>query len=450
MYRVAGRFLCLVFVAAVWVTGAQSVEAAGVEILSPAAGSEVSGEVEVVARVVPPRSVRLHRVVMQTADGEAVRMAPRFADTYSAVLDTAQLRNGRQAVVVIASAVGGNESTLHPDTAGAWESEVRAWQAEVPVVVHNEYQHYWGDLHAHTSYSDGCRLPAEAYAYARDRARLDFFAVTDHSELLTLEEYADTIAVAGDSNLPGRFVALYGVECTDATGHMNVYMSATPYLPAALDDRYSAIGERALLGHFNHPGLTSPADQGWSDDFEGFHYAAAADGSMALVEVRNPEEEAAYIALLEAGWHVGAAGCQDQHEATWGTGGSTWTVALARELTRESILEALRARRTYSAGDRNLRLTFTMDGEDMGARITRPAGTLSCLVTVSDPDTSDRIDRIELFVDGRVVQTVRPALTRYAWAVTLELSPGEHYCFVRVAQAGEKTSWSSPIWMSAY
>jgi len=71
-------------------------------------------------------------------------------------------------------------------------------------------------------------------------------------------------------------------------------------------------------------------------------------------------------------------------------------------------------------------------------------------VTVSDSDTSDRIDRIELLVDGRVVKTVRPALTRYAWAVTLEVSPGEHYCFVRVAQAGEKTSWSSPIWMSAY
>jgi hypothetical protein len=97
-----------------------------------------------------------------------------------------------------------------------------------------------------------------------------------------------------------------------------------------------------------------------------------------------------------------------------------------------------------------MRLTFTVDGEDMGARIARPAGTLTCLVTVSDQDVADVVDRIELLVDGRVVETVRPALTRYAWAVTLELSPGEHYCFVRVAQAGEKTSWSSPIWVSAY
>ena len=170
---------------------------------------------------------------------------------------------------------------------------------------------------------------------------------------------------------------------------------------------------------------------------------------MAVVEVKNANQEAAYIKLLDSGWHVGAAGCEDQHEQAWGMG-KTWTVALAPALTREAILEALRSRRTYSTADRNLELSFTVDGEDMGAQIARPAGKLTCMVTVLDPDPDDIVDRIEWFVDGQVVATIRPKLTKYVWAVPVEFPAGRHYCFVRVAQAGNRLTWSSPVWVSAY
>jgi hypothetical protein len=171
---------------------------------------------------------------------------------------------------------------------------------------------------------------------------------------------------------------------------------------------------------------------------------------MALVAVRNPREEQAYIRLLEAGWHVGAAGCQDQHEQTWGTGGSSWTVALARELTPQAILDALRSRRTYSAGDRNLQVSFTLDGEDMGSRFSRPAGNLTSLVSVFDPDESHVIDRIDLILDGQVVASTRPKLPKYTWAIPIEPTPGSHYCFVRITQAGGHTTWTSPIWVTTY
>jgi hypothetical protein len=48
------------------------------------------------------------------------------------------------------------------------------------------------------------------------------------------------------------------------------------------------------------------------------------------------------------------------------------------------------------------------------------------------------------------VKSVRPKLTAYAWAVPVELAPGQHYCFVRVRQVGDKMTWSSPVWVSAY
>jgi hypothetical protein len=41
--------------------------------------------------------------------------------------------------------------------------------------------HYFGNLHSHTSFSDGSGTPDEAYKYARDVGDLDFLAVTEHN-----------------------------------------------------------------------------------------------------------------------------------------------------------------------------------------------------------------------------------------------------------------------------
>ncbi len=428
--------------------GGVSAFGASVEIISPSAGSELNGSVKVTARVAVQPGETLDKVMLQTSRGDMVRMAPEFADTYSATLDTTALRNGRQPLLVVASARGENPSVLHPDR-NAWQSTIRNWEAEIQVMVANPYHYYWGDLHAHTSYSDGAGLPKDAYAFARDKAHLDFFAVTDHSPLLTFDEYQDVIAQAEQANQPGRFAALWGFEEPGTYGHICFYMTSTPSLPGRLDALYQAAGEMGLVGHFNHPSVTTQPGAVFQNDFEGFRYVATADRAMAVVEVKNTNQEAAYIKLLDSGWHVGAAGCEDQHEQTWGMG-KTWTVALAPALTRETILEALRSRRTYSAADRNLELSFTVDGEDMGAQIARPAGKLTCLVTVLDPDPDDVIDHIDLVLDGQMVATIRPKLTRYAWSVPVEFLAGRHYCFVRVGQAGDRLTWSSPVWVEAY
>ena len=42
------------------------------------------------------------------------------------------------------------------------------------------YHLYWGDVHGHTSLSDGQGTPDEYFTYARDTANLDFTILTDH------------------------------------------------------------------------------------------------------------------------------------------------------------------------------------------------------------------------------------------------------------------------------
>ncbi|HBF38652.1 MAG TPA: hypothetical protein DDW50_15205, partial [Firmicutes bacterium] len=51
-------------------------------------------------------------------------------------------------------------------------------------IPYDTYQTYFGYLHAHTSFSDGSGTPEEAYQYAREIGKLDFFAITDHGELI--------------------------------------------------------------------------------------------------------------------------------------------------------------------------------------------------------------------------------------------------------------------------
>jgi hypothetical protein len=44
-------------------------------------------------------------------------------------------------------------------------------------------QVYFGNLHSHTSYSDGSGKPAEACQYARNTAKVDFLMISEHNHI---------------------------------------------------------------------------------------------------------------------------------------------------------------------------------------------------------------------------------------------------------------------------
>ncbi len=417
---------------------------------TPTAGAVVSGVVDVTITLKPTPGEVLTSPVVQTIDGKQVPLFPAGKEnSFVGMVDTTRLSNGRQTLLVYATPKGRDaHREEYADESWGWDRMVR--QGEVAIVVRNPYRFCLGDIHAHTSYSDGGWYPNEAYRYARDEAKLDFFAVTDHDWITTRDEFADIIAQANTFDEAGRFVALWGFERTNGdTGHMCFYMTDITQTPNDLTDCYRFVGQNGLLGHFNHPWKNKDG-QSWRNDFQEFRYSPDADRSMAMVELRSTDEEECYIAMLNNGWHVGAVGDEDVHKAQWGQG-PTWTVALAKELTREGILEALWARRTYSAADRNLKLEFTLDSEDMGAQVSRPAGKYEFSLALDDPDQADVISHVDVFMDGKIVSTIKPeAPTKGQWTGALEFPAGKHYCFVRVTQTGNKVSWSSPIWVTAY
>lgn len=86
---------------------------------------------------------------------------------------------------------------------------------------------FWGDLHSQTIFSDGLRCPEELYTFARDEAFLDIFALADHTEFLTDDQWDYFTAVNNrfnDDDDDHHFVTLVGQEWTNHKfGHRNLY-----------------------------------------------------------------------------------------------------------------------------------------------------------------------------------------------------------------------------------
>lgn len=132
----------------------------------------------------------------------------------------------------------------------------------------NGYQVYFGNLHSHTSYSDGILNPREAYRTAEGNG-LDFMAITEHNHAaaggsdgiyLTPELYEDLKKTAAEFSVPGKFAALYGQEFSTISkgNHMNVFNASTVIDVASGD--FKTLYEKWLPSHpevkfiqFNHP-----------------------------------------------------------------------------------------------------------------------------------------------------------------------------------------------------
>lgn len=407
-----------------------------VQIVAPKEGASLSGPVDVEVKFTTVVPVAKAVAYLGAASAEL----RSEGDTWKGTIDTARTANGRQQLIVAASAAGTSADAERQKLGVLAIVSAFGIYSGMPVVVRNPYNFYWGDLHAHTLYSDGVQTPADAYRHARDVAKLDFFCVTDHDDALTFDEYADCRAQADAFDKPGSFAALYGVEWTTEAGHMCFYMADRFRLSPDLAEAYRELNALGVPAHFNHPGAT---------DFQRAAFFPEGAGSLCAAEVRNEKEETSWVAMLNAGWRVSPDGSEDTHGATWGDG-ANWTVALARDLTRASILDAMRARRMYSTFDRNMRLDFTVDGEDMGAVTSRPAGDIPYVVDVADPDAGERIARIDLVLDGVPLVSVQPNEAHHRWAAKVPIRPGRHYAYVRVTEADGNQAWSSPIWVTAH
>lgn len=317
---------------------------------------------------------------------------------------------------------------------------------------------YFGNFHAHTSYSDGSGTPKEAYKYARETGDLDFLAITEHNHAKagpTKGDRKDDLLIATDSSLypklisdanaaneDNKFVAIYGQEFSTISkgNHTNVFMAnkviRTPngeYETVFSDVWMTGFGVEVI--QLNHPwdgkdstkkkmsakavGTSVDTNYGFNRFPSRAAFVKALDGRATMIEVvngpglTNPEEDeedevlfgtvkpAFYYAYLNLGLHLAPTGDQDNHYRTWGTLTETRTVVIAPKLTRTEILKAMKERRVYATEDKDLQVLFKVNGKLMGS-INPPlasGGKATITVSIKDTDEPSSAYQVKIFYD---------------------------------------------------
>lgn len=342
----------------------------------------------------------------------------------------------------------------------AWNKERALIARSNPIRVQEKppaWRVFFGDIHIHTIYADGIGEIEEAYEFGRDAKGLDFCAVSEHdtagrrgSELLA-ERAAAAVRRYHDE---GRYVTILGYEWSRKPGHRNVYFPTDDFEPfflkgvnepEALVKRYEG---REVLIIPHHPKFLAKMD--WS-----FRH----DGAQRLVEIFSQwgcsEEgrEHSVVAGLKRGQRLGIIAGTDNHFARPGAGrrgprdGAGLAAVLAKDLTRASIWEALRARRTYATTGARILLDFTVAGAPVGTIHEKADPEAPRRVRLSVAG-QDRLASLEILKNGEVAAS-HPAKGYEDVLEWEDRSPlgGETFYYARVLQEDGERAWSSPIWL---
>jgi predicted metal-dependent phosphoesterase TrpH len=325
-----------------------------------------------------------------------------------------------------------------------------------------ELKCFYGNLHAHTSYSDGKSTPDSAFAYARDMAQLQVEALTEHNNYtdksITPAQYQNLRLVADTFTIDGQYVALAGQEIgiwsSNGFGHINIFEAPEllAYIPGNLLGTYQAIIDMGYPAMFNHP---TPGPYN-CPNFANLHYYPDYSQAMYLLEVMNSDYnyENAYLLALNNGWQVGASANQDNHDHNWGNAANSsgrilLTGIWADTLTKASVLEALQARRTfatmvYPATDR-MEVSLKSEEHWQGEHFITSNSSISFQIKASA--IAVNFKKIYLYTDGVATDSLSLNNRDTLWNLDKEVKWGKHYFFVKAVQADNDLAWTSPLFI---
>jgi hypothetical protein len=320
----------------------------------------------------------------------------------------------------------------------------------------DDYQLFWGDLHNHDAVGYAQGSLERTYDVAR--SHLDFLAFTPHAQWhdmprmpnnahqkwvdgfkVTAEQWPKVRKFAAAHNQPGRFVSILAYEW-----HSSWYGDYCLYYSGDGGELRYFEDVRALQKYALETGtLAIPHHLGYKQGWRGANLQYLDPRVSPVVEIysehglaENDRVPRDYVrhsngprwtkntleAILARGFRVGVIASTDDHLGYPGAYGEGIAGVFAKDLSRESILEALRARRTLAATGDRIGLAVKLNGRWMGSALPY-AGDRELEVVVN---ARDEIDRVEVFRDGRAIHRMFPADTaskNIRW-------PGEFLCRV--------------------
>ena len=323
------------------------------------------------------------------------------------------------------------------------------------------YNVYYGSLHNHSNVSDGTGTPAEAYNYAKDTSHLDFFSLADHSGSIDATEWTAIKNAANAYNQDGVFAAFWGFEWSSsgAYGHIAVINTDDYCTTASPVNTFSALctwlNSRECVAFMNHPGR----ENGGRTEFN--HFTTTPSDKIAGMELWNKNvgfstyyyndgyytsdgNKGYFDEAITRNWKIGASGSEDNHSGNWGNASNYRMAVLANAKTRTDIYAAIQARRFFSTLDKNIALSFKINGSEMGSTVMPGNYTMQILATDGDGEV---FTSVKLVKNGVVVNTWTPNSANPNITQTLTCNTADYF-YVIIKEADNDEAISSPVWCS--
>ncbi|MBW1698818.1 MAG: DUF3604 domain-containing protein [Deltaproteobacteria bacterium] len=275
----------------------------------------------------------------------------------------------------------------------------------------SKYRLYWGDPHG-GQVEMAAKIP-DFFKYARNVSAIDFTGYQRNDHSLSTRDWDLQQAAEIEFYEPGRFVPLPGFEWSGTTekgGHHNVYFRRhnQPIRRSSHSDLKDKSDLDTDLPHITDvysayrykDVVITPHVGGYPADLN--HHDPSLEPAIEVISTHGTFEWFLKEAL-KRGYKVGFVGGSDGYtgrpggefpgylERRYSKGG--YTGLYAEELTLESILEALKARRCYATTGKRIIASLTADGHFMGEEyISRSAPKISAMVSGTAP-----LESIELF-----------------------------------------------------
>ncbi len=302
--------------------------------------------------------------------------------------------------------------------------------------VHKDNQDkklFWGDIHNHNAIGYAKGSLDRSFKIAK--SHLDFFCFTPHTQWPDMPvmpenahlKWVKGFQVAKDNweNIkrlvkeyyhPGKFVTFLGYEWhSNYCGDLCIIF---PHDKASLNyfedvkslQQYAKDNNAVLIPH--HPAYK----KGWRGQDWSVLDTDVSPVAEIYSEHGNAESEYSPIryiwhsmggrdtrntlhSLWKQGFRVGVVASTDNHLGFPGAYGEGLAAVYADSLTRESILEAVKAKRTYGVSADRIELDFRLNGHYMGESVA-PTSQRHIVVKVKGKGI---VDRVEILKNNQVI-----------------------------------------------
>ncbi len=287
---------------------------------------------------------------------------------------------------------------------------------------------YKGNLHAHTTLSDGTKTPEELIDIYR-KGEYDFLSITDHSIVVDPSELdgKGLLLIPGGEMCIGRseagewyHIVVIGVEKTLPYRDLDYDLD-----PQKVIDHANEVGGLAIVAHPYWSGLNH------SDIMKLKDYHGVEIYNTSCEYCRNTGLSASHVdGLIAAGLEPFIYATDDHHgemRDTWPLDAcGAWISVKAESLTNENIMEAIRKGHFYASTGPEIK-DITIDEDGLIKVECSPAKHISF---VSTPSLGFKIHDM-----GEPVTYAEYAGRK-----------GEKYVRIEVTDFEGRTAWSNPIY----